>query len=489
MDAARVVSPLATPPATDPLRRLWAPVTIRVAWELVRSGLRPKGSLLREAREHALFRVPPDANSSEAELIATAAAREFVDRLNGIYKPWKLDPDLHLLPDPRWRQQITALAGPVHDLVFRLHYADGLGLDELERSSRLDRSTLRAGREAVRALARQVLTEAGVLGSDWDMPRFDRFIARVATAAGDRCPGPWGLSTEAGRSHAESCPRCSRALRMMKEGILSSSDLTPPDENCLPTEPVDLVALMIAPQARKHIKILERTLTPHVRRGGEDLFLVDGGAVEDLQDRLCALAENGTPPSSMMRVVRRLLPGRWGRYAILGPGPEYLRSEIQTMEWGDSEGIERLPEPLPPPPSSASWWMVTLGIGLVAGLMGLWIFRPEAMGELPLKVEKTSEGLVFQTSLEASVDVWGIQGANLLPLFHSESAADKGILSTGDGRYRLPTIADAYVVIASPKPLAKDTPIAGAIVQGGSDGGVERRLEEALPGSAVVVAR
>ena len=130
MEAARHLS------APDPYRRLWTTTTIRVAWELVRAGVRPKGSLLREAREHALSRMPSDAGNAEADAIATAAAREFVDRLSNKYRPYRADPDLHLLPDPRWRHEIVALATPVHDLVFRLHYADGLSLEEVERSSK-----------------------------------------------------------------------------------------------------------------------------------------------------------------------------------------------------------------------------------------------------------------------------------------------------------------------------------------------------------------
>lgn len=484
MEAARLSAS-----AGDPYRRLWTTITIRVAWEMVRAGVRPKGSLLREAREHVLWRVPLDAGHAEADAIATAAAREFVDRLSGIYRPWKPDPDLHLLPDPRWRQEIVSLAGPVHDLVFRLHYADGMSLEEVERSSRLDRGTLRAAREALRGLVREVLSSAGVSTLDWDTPRFDRFMARIAAAASDRCPGPWGLGTESGRTHADTCPRCSRALRLMREGYLSSADLTAPEDACLPNESLDLVAIMLAPEARRHVKLLERTFGENLRKGGEDLFFIYGDGVQDLQDRLVALAENGTPSVAQLKLVRRQLQGRWGRYTILGPAPEFERAELAAMAWGDQEGIEPLPDPLPPPPSAARWWAAAAVVALCAGLLGLWVFRPEAMQPVALHAEKDGQGVVFSTETTASVDIWGLQGANVQPLFHSVSAADKGMLATGDGRYRLSTPADAYIVIASPSPIPQDTPIAGAIVQARSDGGMVSRLQEILSGSSVEVVR
>ena len=53
--------------APDPLRRLWGPVTVRVAWDLVRAGVAVRPQLLRAVREHALWRIPPTAGLAEAE--------------------------------------------------------------------------------------------------------------------------------------------------------------------------------------------------------------------------------------------------------------------------------------------------------------------------------------------------------------------------------------------------------------------------------------
>jgi len=473
---------------TDPHRRFWTALTIRVAWELVRMGVRPKGSTLREAREHALWLVPQDAGLAEAEAIAGAAAKDFADRLKGNYRPWRPDPDLHILPSPHWRKAVHAAAEPVHDLVFRLHYADGLSLEEMEQSTRINRSTLRTAREAVRELVRSVTQQDGIHTDDWDIARFDRFIARVASAAGDACPGPWGLGTEGGKAHAESCPRCSRALRLMRGGYLSSTELQPPEDRCLPTNAVDLVCVMISPEARRHQKLISRTFGEHLRAVTEEVFFLNGSQIPDLEERLVALAENNTPPASQMRVVRRSLPGRWGRYAVLGPATDWLQTEVQGMTWGEVAGINPLPEPLPAPPSSAQWWVAAAGVALLAGLLGMWVFRPGYDGQ-SVMAQRTESGLVFQAAIDAHVDVWALQGMNIVPLFHSRSPADKGVLATGDGRYVVNTPADAYVVITRNSEVPENFPVAGAIAQSNSDRATEGRLKDELSGAEVAVIR
>ena len=111
------------------------------------------------------------------------------------------------------------------------------------------------------------------------------------------------------------------------------------------------------------------------------------------------------------------------------------------------------------------------------------------MQPVPLHAEKNPEGLVFTTEVGVSVDVWGLQGSNVLPLFHSVGPADKGMLATGDGRYRLSTPADVYIVIASPAPIAQDTPVAGAIIQSKSDRSMVSRLQDLVTGASVEVVR
>ena len=68
---------LVAPPRaqTDPVRRLWGAVTVRVAWELLASGQDVRPPLLRAARDQALWRLPKDAALPDAEAVATAAVQ------------------------------------------------------------------------------------------------------------------------------------------------------------------------------------------------------------------------------------------------------------------------------------------------------------------------------------------------------------------------------------------------------------------------------
>jgi hypothetical protein len=474
---------------TDPYRRIWTAITIRVAWELVRSGVRPNGLVLREAREHALWVIPATSGLAEADAIATGATHDFIERLRGNYRVWKPDPDLQLLPDPRWRQDILEAADPVHNMVFRFHYADGLSLEEVEKMIKVDRRTLKGAREAVRGLARSVLSASGLSFTDWDAARFDRFLARVASAAGDRCPGPWGLHTTSGQAHAEDCPRCSRASRLMKEGVLSSADLAPPEDTpCLPDRMLDLTCVQIHPEARRHLRIFERTFGKYARKAAEGTYLIDNSSVPDLQERLAALAENGSPPNSQLRIVRREVPGRWGRSAVLGPGPDWLQTESWSMGWGEVEGLDLLPPPLPPPPSSWSLWLGAGAVAFIAALLGLWVFRTPPPGVLTLTAMRAQDGLFFRTDLNANIEVWAFQNQKLVQLFHSQSAADKGLLASGDGGYFLPSTADTWVLIAAPEPINDGIPVAGILAES-KEKAAETRLEELIPEAEVTFVR
>ena len=124
MEIARTLTSGASGPPPDSSRHLWTPITIRVAWELVRAGVRPKGAVLQEAREHVLSLLPSQASLSDADLIAIDGTKDFVRRIQDIYQPWRPDPDLSIQPEARWRRDIQAALQPAHDVVFRLHFAD-----------------------------------------------------------------------------------------------------------------------------------------------------------------------------------------------------------------------------------------------------------------------------------------------------------------------------------------------------------------------------
>jgi len=489
MDAPPARSePVVTSP--EPLRRLWGPVTVRCAWELLLSGATPRGALLRHAREHALWAIPAHAGIAEAEGLASAAVKDFLARQKGVYQPWTPDPDLSILPDPRWREAIAGYVDPIHDAVFRLHYADGLAMEDVERRTGLDRSTLRAARGAIVELAREVLLEDGVPVHDWEPARLDRLIHRVATAAGDLCPGPGGLATDQGRAHAAQCPRCSRAMRLLREGILSPSDLFAPVEGpVLPDERTEVWCIHLHPDARKHRAALVAALPPSTLLINRELYVVDARQADGLEATLIAMCEDGTPRSDQLRIVKRPLRGRIVGGVILGFDVLRLVEETQSLEWGATRGTPVLPEPLPPPPSAARWWMTAFVVAACAVAAGTWSLLPgPPPADEPLSAERTVDGVMFDTDDDAYVDVLALHGGVVTLAFHSASAGDKGTLATGDGRYTLSADGDSYLVVAHGEVMDGIQPLIDGFSGTQADAKeVQTRLRDRFPGAAVAI--
>ncbi len=477
------------PGAADPLRRLWGPITIRVAWDLLRSGVQPRPPTLRAARDHALWRLPPNVNVGYAEARASAAVEDYLARCAGRYTSAAPDPDLAIQPSPAWRESIVSASDPIHEAVLRLHYADGLPLEEVERRTRLEAALLRGARDAVRELARSVVGEDGVSLEGWEPARLDRLLVRIATAAGDFCPGPGGLATDPGRAHAEGCPRCSRALRMFREGVLSPGDLFPPEDGaCVPTATLDLCCISVHPDARKQARALARTLGDAVRVLPEDLLLVDAARV-DLQSVLVQAAEAGAPPAARLRIVRRTVSGRWVPRAVIGPGVDALLATLQGMAWGEVEGLEPLPEPLPPPPSAARYWVGAAFVGLLAVAAGVWTVQPSTPAtDVALEALFEPGGVLFDTDDDAWIEVIALRGGEADVVFHSDSPGAKGKLATGDGRFRFDTDADALVLVASRARLDGIERVLGVLPVGDARpiDVLVGRLRERYAGAAVV---
>lgn len=447
-------------PVEDPLRRLWGPVTIRVAWELLRRGVSPRPATLKAVRAHALWRLPAQVDLAGAEARTVYAVEEYVARLGGDYRPVVVDADVDLLPDPAWRQAALDAMEPVQEAIFRMHFGDGEPFEALVERLRLPPVTGRAAREAVRDVIREVVGAGGLVTAGWDPARLDRLVGRVANAATDNCPGPGGLATELGRAHADACPRCGRALRLMREGVLAPSDLFAPEgAHCLPDPDLDLAVVQIHVDARRHRKALATTL-PDAFRLDDDTFVVTG---EGLYDRLLPLAEAGTPPAAMLRIARGTVAGQMTQRLITGPGIDELLGEARALPWGEVRGMEALPAPEPGPPSAARWWAAAALLAMLAVAAGLYVGREGgAPAEVPLAAEVVATGVGFTTDPSAYVDVIAVTGVPTAVEFHSKAAGDKGSLATGDGKYVLSSSASSWVVVASRTPLDDLDDVAGA---------------------------
>lgn len=488
--ASLPADPLAGLTTPDPLRRHWGPVTVRVAWELVVRGVRPRPAVLREVREHALWLLPAHANQHEAEATASLAAADWLARVAGTLGPLPRDDDAGILPSAAWRVALTPDGDPIHEAVVRLHYGDGVELAQLEARTGIAAPLVRAAREAVRGAARAVLEADGVSTGGWTEVRLDRMISRMANASGEVCPGPVGLATEPGRAHAEGCPRCARALRLMREGLLSPSDLFAPEGEVAPLRhEVELLALQVHPEARRARGVLLEQLGEAARLINGDVLVVDLAQRPDAEAVVREAVTHRQPSPDRVRLARARVPGRWGRKALLGPGPVELLERVQRLEWGGVEGADPLPEPTPEPPSAARWWMGALLVALLAVFAAVVaVGGPEVTAEVELRAQADAAGVRFDTEVDAFVDVLVVRGGVVTPLIHSRNAADKGAWATGDGAYRVDAQADAWVLVAGRAALEDTETIAAGLPVGGTTGAeVARRVKERYPRAAVAV--
>jgi hypothetical protein len=328
-----------------------------------------------------------------------------------------------------------------------------------------------------------IVADDGVPTEGWDDARLDRFVSRVALAAGDRCPGPGGLATDIGRAHGESCPRCGRALRLIREGILAPGDLFSPD-GAVPPANTTLTLVHVHPDARRQHKLVARALEGAIRVT-EDQFVFAGG--EEALLPLRELTEAGTPPRTQLRVVRLSVPGRIADGVLLGRAFDSLQEAVQILPWGEARGVAALPDPLPPPPSAARWWAVA---GLVASLAAVAAVAAMQSGEpaprYALEATRTADGVVFDTDDEAFVEVYAVAPERAEVLFHSETAADKATIATRDGRYRTAADDRPLVLVASPVAI----PDASTIVAAARDAADARvRLHARYPEADIVVLK
>ncbi len=476
--------PTVSVPASDqgPARRHWAALTVTVAWELARAIPNVRAPLLAAARQHAAWRLPAGAGLADTEAAAAAATHELLQRRGGRYPRWEIDADADILPDPRWRQKVLEAAAPLHEAVFRLHYGDGVSIEDLAPRLKVDLLWLRPAREAVRELVRVIVAEDGVPTDGWDDARVDRLVGRVALAAGDRCPGPGGLATEVGRAHGEGCPRCSRALRLIREGVLAPSDLFAPDSPVTPPN-TQLTLIHLHPDARKHSKTLAAVLPGAVRIADDQLVFV---GTEATDAALRELAEAGTPHRTQLRIVRASVPGTIRENMVIGCAVESLQEMVQILPWGEVRGVEPLPEPAPPPPSSARWWATAGLLASLAALAGVVAMTASEPGpRFTVTAVRDASGVRWDVDDNAFVDVIAVSADRSELLFHSETPADKAVLATGDGAYHSAVDDRAVLIVASSVPFT-DTAL---VLAAGSAEAARKAIRARLPDAAVVIVR
>ena len=493
---------MTSPPSydLDLLRRAWGPLTIRVAWELSRRMRVPlKGPTLEAAREHALWRMQGARSIAEVEARAPRAAEEFLARRKGRFAPLEDEGDVAADYPLALRTHMREDIEVEQDVVFRLHYADGYSLSSIAETTKLDMVTLRVAREGLRELGRCVLCGEGIDATGWDPARIDHALRRIANLAAEPCPAPSLLGTEAGRSHADGCPRCVRALRLFKDGVLSPRDLVAPEapvaglggeDPLARTGTVDLACILVHPDARPHAVGLVRTLGRGARLSAPgDEILVHVPDCAHLQEALDEAARHSCPPAAHLRIVRRTVPGAWSRGTVLGPGIAGLRVAATRCRWGDVQGLAPLPEPLPRAPSAARWWTGAVVAGLVAVLATLVVREaPAPPGDVALVAEARPGRVRFDTDDLASVWVVAVNTEGGRLVFDGHDPLAKADITDGNGAYVVEGAPQAWIVVASSEPLDVE-PLLAAGPLGESAQAMTERLRTRFSGAAVHLLR
>ncbi|MCK6502998.1 hypothetical protein L6R53_06310 [Myxococcota bacterium] len=442
-------------PVPDPARSLWAPVTVRVAWELVLAGLPARPDAIAEAREHVLRSLPPGAGEHEAEELSTLGVREWIERVrDGRYRRPATDPDLALPLGHDWRRRLSQALDHAGDAVLRLHYGDGFPLDVVARSAAIDEIHLEQARGGIREAIRAIALEEGVSVHGWSVARLDLLIGRVARIAEPGCPGPGGLLTDEGRAHADRCPRCSRAVRLVRGGVLSPSDLFPPEHTLVrPADRRRVCAILLHPDARKHRERVSQALGEAALPIGADGWVLPEEALDAAGPALTALALEGTPARHHLRGALVTGSGRWARGRLIGPLPLQAIEGARARPWGELAGMPELPAPLPPPPRATAWWIGAAVSVLLAAATAVFVSADRGVTPTyPVQARFVPRAgaweLRFDTHDLAVVDIVAQRGGRW-ELAHGGVRDGKGRWATGEGDYRLQVDGQAVAIVTS----------------------------------------
>jgi len=436
----------------DLVRDAWLPVTVQVAWALAASG-DVVDDLLDDAREHVFRCLPADATVRCAERVAPVLVSDFLGRLRGgVFVPSPPPPPPSTLPDA-WRDELLTALDPLGEAIFRLHYGDGLSLDGVEVHLGVDRTALVAARCGVRDLYRDVASAPGRTDREVDVE-----LSELATRPADGCPGPMGLLTDAGLRHADACPRCSRAVRLLRGGLLQTSDLfAPRDGAAIPDVRLTVFALLLHPDAGTHIRRVRKVLGDVALEVEPGAWIMDDATVAAVFPALERLCEDGKPARHHLRGASACHPGRWASGVALGIAPVAALEAARTRPWAELGTGRSLPAPLPPPPRATGWWAAAVCMFLLAsGATWLTLQDPGPPPDMPVAADfqPTTRGwsVRFDATDLSVIDVVVLDAGG----FRRHTPATrvgKGAWATGEGDYRLDVDAARVAVLSSPDGL------------------------------------
>lgn len=450
--------PVSPPPKSDDVAVLgWSGITVRIAWTLLARGVKVRPQVLRDARTHALFHIPPHTPLPHAEDLAAALTEAFVDRARGRppSDPWPQDMQMPL--SARWRRALDRSLNPLGEVVFRKHYGDNRSLEHLERRlSSVDRMALETARGGLREVVRRAAAADGVPIERWPGERIDRLLVRLAAFAPGPCPPLLDVVEGGYREHTTTCTRCDRTVRLLRSSILTVEDLLPPTLGARPSSSVKVLALHLHPDARQHRRALRNEL-PEAFPVGDDLLLVDATDPTTVHEVLRTAAEVGSPVRDHLRGALLEGPGAWTRHGLIGPLVDRAAQEVRQRTWGLVDGLGELPPTLPDPPSARPLWATaTVLAGVAAVLLRLTIAPAQAHDDglwVDFTAGRGGVWVAFDTPEHAHIGIVRQVEDRLEVVHRSARPADKVAFAVGDGTYRLHVRGGGVLLVSSDQPM------------------------------------
>jgi hypothetical protein len=445
--------------ADTPLRELWLPVTVQVAWTLVKRGYTVTPALLKDAREHLLRGIDPTLPVDAVEWMAEAWTNDYLARRveQKYVAPPAAGPEVRV-PAARWREELFEGADRGMEAVLRFVYAEGLTLDKASRQLRCRQSALVAAQKRLREHVLDRLEQFDGWTGTIDDRAADLILRRLAAMAAPGSPGPLGLMSPTGLAHAETCPRTSRAVRLIRKGHLTPNALFAPRDTQHPASgTVTVVGLHLHPDAHRHARGLAPVLAERAVQAGPGTWLLPVDAEADLYEHLVELCHKGRPARHHVRATRLEGSGRWAGQTLLGPVAIAAIDATRAVPWGDICGRPPLPLPAPPPPSSRTWWAAALLTAAATISLGITIAQPETVESatpIEARFHSIPDGweVHFDVPDSAILDVVTIEDRELRILHRSMHSA-RGAWATGYGDFRARVPGEQVAFVASPKGL------------------------------------
>jgi hypothetical protein len=433
------------------------PVTVQVAWTLVKRDYTVTPELLSDAREHLLRGINPTLSVDATEWMAEAWTLDYLARRvhKTVQPPPVPGPELSI-PAAEWRNALIDEADRGMHAALRLMYAERLPLEKALQHLRCRPAVLTSAQERLRDHVRIRLAACETWTGDHSDAQVDTVLRRLATLATPGGPGPLGLMSQAGLAHAETCPRTNRAIRLIRRGHLQPQTLLLPRNAPHPARgTITVVGIHVHPDAQRAAGPLTRFLEHRGLQPAPGTWLLPDDLEAELYDVLTVLAVKGRPARHHVRATRIEDSGRWSGETLLGPVAHAAIDATRAVSWGSICGRPPLPLPAPPPPSSRNWWAAALVVAAATIALGITVAQPEPVqSSTPIEASfRPQDGgweVAFDVPESALLDVISVQNGEVRILHRSIHSA-RGAWATGYGRFKARIPGDQVAFVASPR--------------------------------------